>query len=517
MKIATPLQMNEIDSFAINKVGIPGIVLMENAALRLLDEILADLRSIGGKKVVILAGKGNNGGDAFAAARHLVVRGYEIEVYVTAEKESITGDARINYDILTAMGIETLKLNSACQLGALGLSLGSADLIIDGIFGTGFKGKIEGIIADVIGLVNSSGKRVLSIDIPSGVNGETGKVGGGCIKADKTVTFALPKVGLVVHPGCDHTGELVIADIGIPPKAIESQNISMNIIEQACIRGVLGKRTANSNKGSYGKIFVVSGSPGMTGAGCLTAKAALRSGAGLAYIGVPAALSHVYDTAVIEAITVPFEDNGTGRFSKGCIPEIIARMEKMTALAVGPGMGVSDAVVEIVSNIISKAKMPVVLDADGLNALSADITILQKLQCKLVITPHPGEMARLSGISIEDVQNNRIEVAREFALKWKAITVLKGSRTVVACPDGSIYINTSGNAGMATAGTGDVLTGIIAGLMGQGANPEEAAIGGVFLHGHAGDLAAVDKGQHGLIAGDLVEYLPYAIKGVLGQ
>lgn len=517
MKVVTPCQMNDIDKFAINNIGIPGIVLMENAALRVVDEIVKDTDTISGKKVLLFTGKGNNGGDAFAVARHLCCKGALVEVYIVEDKESITGDAKINLDILHNMEILPRVLTDKEQLNDLESEILKAHIVVDGIFGTGFKGIVQGIIADIIGIINKSGTRVVSIDIPSGIDGETGKVNGECIRAHKTVTFALPKLGTVIHPGCEYTGELKVVDIGIPAAAVRSQEIKISIIERDYVLDNMPQRLSDSNKGSYGKIIVITGSSGMTGAGALTAKAALRTGAGLVYLGVPASLTPIYETAVIDAITVPFEDNGTGYFSKSCTPQIINKLQGMSLLAAGPGLSVNDYIIEIIGNIIEKAQMPLVLDADALNAISNNVAVLRKLKTEAVITPHPGEMARLTGISIQDVQNNRINVTREFAEKWGVVTVLKGSRTVVACPTGRVFINTTGNPGMAVGGTGDVLTGIISGLIAQGVKPVDAAAMGVYIHGLAGDEAAEDKGIYGLIAGDIVEQLPYTIKGIIGK
>lgn len=517
MKLATPKQMNEIDSYTINEIGIPGIVLMENAALRVVEEIERDLKGVVRKNIALFAGKGNNGGDAFAAARHLYNKGADVRVYMLAEKGEIKGDAWTNLAALDKMGVETVELLEKQQCSRLHDDLKSSDLIVDGILGTGLKGDVKGLVEEVIKIINNSGKAVISIDIPSGVSGETGKVLGTCINANKTVTFALPKIGLMVCPGCESAGELVVADIGIPSKSVDRLNIRLNTVDRDYVSGLLPLRFKNSNKGDYGKIFIVTGSVGMTGAGCLTAGAALRTGAGLVYIGVPSKLTSIYDTLVLESVTVPLEDNNTGYLSRNCIAQILERLKRSTAAAVGPGLSTSDDTVEIVGKIIESAEIPVVYDADALNAISRDVSVLKKLKTKCIITPHPGEMSRLGGITIEEVQNNRVEVAREFAAKWNVVTVLKGSRTIVADPDGEVYINTTGNPGMATGGTGDVLTGIITGLSAQGLKPLEAAVAGVYLHGLAGDNAAKIKGEHGMTAGDLVAELPYAIKGIIGK
>ncbi len=516
MKVVTPGQMNEIDSKTINGIGIPGVVLMENAALKVVEEICRSLGNVSGRLVCIFAGKGNNGGDAFAAARHLYNKGALIRVYITAKKKDIRNDAAVNLGILGKMNVETVELAEDVQISRLRSELAQADMIVDGIFGTGFKGKIEAPLQEIIEAVNNSGKFVLSIDIPSGVNGETGEVQGICIKADKTVTFGLPKIGLVVYPGCGYTGELITADIGIPRSVEESVNIKVNITEKHIASKLIPLRYAESNKGDYGKVLIVSGSAGMTGAGCLAAGAALKVGAGLVYLGVPSSLVGIYGSNLIEAVTIPLEDNKKGYISKENIGFILEKLENMDVAAVGPGLSTNKDIAYIVNSIVENSKIPLVLDADALNVISEDISVLKKLKADAVVTPHPGEMSRLCGISIKDVQNNRIKTAQEFSRAWGVITVLKGARTVVATPDGDTFINPTGNPGMASAGMGDVLTGIIAGLIGQGATPEDAAIAGTYLHGAAGNEAAAEKGEHGIVAGDILKELPYTIKLLLG-
>jgi hydroxyethylthiazole kinase-like uncharacterized protein yjeF len=517
MKVVTPKQMNKIDSLAINSMGIPGIVLMENAALRVVEEVCSYLGRVSCKKVFVFAGKGNNGGDAFAVARHLFNKGAKVYTYTVADKKDIAGDALTNLKILENLGVEVWELTNLLQLENLKSELSTADLVIDGIFGTGLKGKIEGLQAAVIKAINLSGKPVISIDIPSGINGETSEVLGCCIKALKTVTFALPKIGLILHPGCEFAGELITADIGIPHKVIDSLNIKTKVILRSFVSSLIPVRHCESNKGDYGRVLIVTGSAGMTGAGCLSAGAALRTGAGLVYLAVPASLSHIYSTSLKESMTVSLEDQGTGFLNRKSIKPLLANMKRKDVIAIGPGLSVNKNIIEIVDAVIKNSEVPVVMDADALNAVARDTSVLKQRKTQIVVTPHPGEMARLTGMSIEDVQSNRLETAKEFAAQYGVITVLKGAKTIIADPDGTVYINPSGNPGMATAGAGDVLTGIISGFIGQGVKPFEAAVAGVYLHGMAGDRAAEQKGQHGLIAGDIIEELPYAIKECLLQ
>jgi len=512
MKLVSPQQMNMIDSCAINEHGIPGVLLMERAASAVADEAVKMLSGLLKPKASVVAGCGNNGGDAFAAARLLKRSGVEVSVFLAGAKDRIKGDALVNYNILANTGINVEEIQDEDALGMLSREFENCGLIIDGIFGTGLARDVDGISKKVIETINASGKPVLSIDIPSGIDGTTGQVRGACVKADLTVTFCLPKLGLILHPGCEYTGRLVVADIGIPQQAVEKQDINMELIDGSLVFGMLPERHANSNKGDYGRVLIVTGSTGMTGSGCLASMSALRSGAGLVYAAVPASLAGIYGSNLIEPIILPLEDSGKGSLTAKSIPGILEIMERMNVAAVGPGLSVTDDIKEIVREIITHAAIPLILDADALNALSSDVSILKKRKAKTVLTPHPGEMARLTGISIDKIQKDRISTARGFSQEYGTVLVLKGSRTVVALPDGRVFINPTGNPGMATAGTGDVLTGIIAGLCAQGMDAADAAVAGVYLHGLAGDFAASELGMYSMVAGDIIKYLPEAFK-----
>ncbi len=520
MRVVNAKQMKEIDTATIEKVGIPGIVLMENAAVKVVEEIEKLIGDLKNKKAIIFAGKGNNGGDAFAVARHLHGLGAAVKVCMLFRNVDNSSDAGINFKTVKNMGIKCIEIQDSDTLDeiyfkTLYKDILCSDFIVDGIFGTGLSGQISGMTKKVMEMINSSGNKVISIDIPSGVDGTDGQLAEICIKADLTVTFGLPKLGLLIHPGCEYTGKLVVADIGIPPSIAEGTDSYINTIDSEYVSRILPKREQNSNKGTYGEAFIISGSKGMTGSGCLTAKSALRVGAGLVYLGVPASLSKIYENHVTEAITIPLEDKGLGFLDIESKENIIRIMAKSDVLALGPGLSTNGQIFDIVKGVVKTSETPLVLDADAINVISADVNILRHLKKPAIMTPHPGEMARLLGISTKEVQSNRIEVAREFAYNWKVVLVLKGSRTVVALPDGTVYLNLTGNSGMATAGTGDVLTGVISGLLAQGAKLEDAAIAGVYIHGLAGDLAAAEKTEYGMIASDVVEMLPYAIKTII--
>ena len=516
MKLATPEQMNSIDTHAINNLGIPGMVLMENAALKVVQAAVEMLGGLDGRDIVLIAGKGNNGGDALAAARHLKNRGALCHVFLLFSRSDVRGDAAVNLGIIEKMGLHIVELTEDARLDEFQNIIRASDLVIDGIFGTGLKGVVKGIAAGVIQRVNSSEVPVLSIDIPSGVCGKTGKILESCIDASRTVTFCLPKVGLIVHPGCDHTGKLDIADIGIPGQSVEQSGIEAHMIDQALVSAMLSPRSPECNKGDFGRLFLITGSTGMTGSGCLCANAALRTGAGLVYLGVPSTLAHVYGSHIAESIVIPLADEGNEELSLKSIPVIIKALKNMDVVAAGPGLSVSRDIAEIVELLLRECKVPLILDADALNAISLNTAILKNVNTGTVITPHPGEMARLAGMSISEVMEDRVGTAVDFAARWGVITVLKGSRTVVALPDGSYYINVTGNPGMATGGSGDVLTGIIASLAGQGMKPADAAVAGVYLHGLAGDAAAARLGQYGMLPRDMVGELSVIMKNVFG-
>lgn len=508
MKVANCSQMRNIDQTAIHDMGIPGIVLMENAALKVVEQIKAILGEVSYKSILVFCGKGNNGGDGFAIARHLYNMGANVLVVLIADRNEIKGDALTNLKIIEKLDIKVVQVQDESLLEEIAASLYLCDMVVDAIFGTGVKGTIDGVEADIIQLINYSGRYVLSVDIPSGINGDDGQVCGICVNADKTVTFALPKVGLLSYPAADYVGELIVADISIPNSIIEAQNININIIEKEYVKDVIPMRKNDSNKGDYGKVFVIAGSTGMSGAAVLASLGALRSGAGLVTAGVPESLNDVMEIKLTEVMSFPLEDEGRGILAHSCIMQIFEKMDKMDVLVYGPGLSTDKNVEEILLDILKKSEIPIIIDADGINVLAKNINVLKECKCPVVVTPHPGEMSRLTGLDIGYIQTHRIEVASDFARQWNVIVVLKGASTIIAWPDGEVYINGTGNAGMATGGTGDVLSGVIASLIGQGLEADEAAVAGVYLHGTAGDLAAKDKGQHGLIATDIIEALP---------
>ena len=380
------------------------------------------------------------------------------------------------------------------------------------MLGTGLNSDVSGIYREAVELINAAGRPVVAVDIPSGIHGSSGRVLGCAVRATVTVTFAAAKVGHVLYPGADHTGRLVVADIGIPATLMENAD-GYEFITADSIRPLLRPRDRQAHKGVFGHCLVVAGSRGKTGAGALSANSAVRAGSGLVTLAVPESLHPILEIKTTEAMTVPIPDNGNGYLTDDALPAIAGLLTGKDAMAVGPGLGGHPATVALVQTLVKSASVPLVIDADGLNAVAQDTNcLLGEKSADVVLTPHPGEMARLLGVSIADVEADRIATARRFAAHFGVYLVLKGSRTIIAAPDGSVAINGSGNPGMASGGMGDVLTGIIVSLLGQGHGGWDACCLGVFIHGYAADMVAQDKGEIGMNAGDVHEKLPYAYK-----
>lgn len=514
MYLLSAEEMQRLDRTAINDLGIPGVVLMENAGLQVVEEIHKIIGNPMGKTVTVFAGKGNNGGDGFVIARHLLNAGAEVKIMLFAETTDVAGDAKVNLDILLAMGYKVYPIVKPNSLNIIKLAMVYTDLIVDAVFGTGFKGAVSEHVGNVIDIINSSGKTVVAVDIPSGLEANTGRVYGPCVRATSTVTFAHAKVGLLVQEGPEYVGKLTVADISIPPKLVDSLGIKRYLTTPELVKKIMPVRKPDGHKGTYGRVLVVGGSDGLSGAAAMASMAALRAGAGLVTLAVPASLHDLMEVKLTEVMTKPLPETGEKSISAEAGPGVREMLNGSDVLALGPGISTNSGTVDFVRELLQGLDKPAVIDADGLNALVGTTGILNNCRGPVILTPHPGEMARLLGIKIEEVQNNRIEIALEAAGKWNAIVVLKGYRTVICAPDGTTYVNPTGNPGMATGGTGDVLTGIIAGFLGQGLVPVEAAAAGVYFHGLAGDIAAKDKGILSLTAGDILDYLPMAIKGV---
>ena len=507
MKAVTAEQMRSIDKATISEIGIPSIVLMENAAREVSKVWMRELESISEPKVIIFSGKGNNGGDGFALARILNDHGIDCQIVFLFDKSKFSEDAEINYNIALKCGV-----NIITDFTEAVIETGRADIVVDAIFGTGISRPVEGIYASVIEMINNYAKRVISVDIPSGVNSDDGRIMGIAVEADITVTFALPKIGMLLYPGASCCGKIEIANISVQPSTIAEMNIKTAFLDKKDLYDIIPERKKRTNKGSYGRLFVIAGSKDMTGAVALCCKGAFRAGAGLVYACTVQSGINVVQQLVPEAVVMPLSEyEGKVRFE--CYKEDIEPKIKMaSALAVGPGLGMSEEVSEFVKEIITKADVPLIIDADGLNAITDDPSILLSLKHTPVITPHPGEMSRLTGLTVREILDDTVNLARDFAMKYNTVIVLKDARSVIAAPDGRVVINITGNPSMATGGSGDVLTGVISSFIAQGIEPFLAAAAGAYIHGLSGDICMDKMGSYGVMAWDIAENIAEAVK-----
>jgi NAD(P)H-hydrate epimerase len=512
MKIATAQQIRNIDRRAIREFGIPGPVLMENAAAAVMKEMEKFFDGLAGIRVGIICGKGNNGGDGLALARRLRIRGVPVRVALLAPFSAVAGEAKVNLSVLRKMDVEILQNASVSALQDI---LAWSDVVVDALLGVGLSSELKGVHASAVDALNNSGRPVVAIDIPTGIDADTGAVMGRAVKADLTVTMALLKRGLVLYPGASYAGLVRVADIGIPFEAVESEKIKVHLLDRSYAWGISGRRNPDAHKGDFGHLMVVAGSLGKAGAAVMAARGALRSGAGLVTVATPNSLVPIVQQNVFEAMCIPAAESIDGTIGMGAEIELLQAAGKMNACAIGPGLSTHSETVTTVRNLVPRLPVPFVIDADGLNALTGALDLLKKTRAPVVMTPHPGEMARLLGISAAEVQKDRIGIASEFSVKYKVTLVLKGAGTVIALPDGRVFINATGNPGMATGGTGDVLTGMIGSFLAQGYLAEQAACAGVLLHGLAGDLAAAEKGETAMVAGDLIEKIPEALKTIV--
>lgn len=523
MKVASAAQMREMDRRTIEDFGVPSVVLMENAALRVVEEIVRRWAPLGGKRVAVVCGKGNNGGDGLAIARHLVTRfGANVTVWLAADPEGLTGDAKINCDMAVKFGLSVRRVEAGP-----GPPLNQSDLVVDALLGTGLKGAVTGLAADLINGMNDCGRPVVAVDLPSGLDVDTGRVDGPCVRATLTVTFALPKFGLLVFPGASSVGELVVADIAMPRQVMGAEGVAVQCTEAADVAKWLPARAEgrDSNKGTFGHVTVVAGSRGFVGAAVMAAEAAARTGAGLVTLAVPqglqvAAMSRVSPVVMTKGLA----ETPSGTFSADALGEALALAAKGSAGALGPGLGgvEDEGTRAFVRGFVRECSVPLVLDADALNVLALEpdrgASIVKARSASTVLTPHPGEMGRLLGLDTKALQADRRGAVERAAQEFGCVVLLKGGRTLIAAPEGALAINTTGNAGMATGGAGDVLTGVTSALLACRLGPQEAAAAGAYLHGLAGDLAAgAQGGKTGLIATDLISALPRAIGRCQGE
>ncbi|MFO7769565.1 MAG: NAD(P)H-hydrate dehydratase [bacterium] len=516
MLLPTGSQMQVIDREAIDGMGIPSLQLME-AAGRGVAEAVEEFGEEG--PVVAVCGKGNNGGDGLVAARLIAGRGRTVHLWLTSSPSGYSGDARVNWERLEKEAADLpgeIRLfpfeGESPDAGALAAAWSGAAVILDALLGTGVGGAPRPPMDAWIEAMNLAGRPIVAVDVPSGVDADTGAVPGAAPLAHLTVTMAYPKLGLLLYPGREHAGRVRTVDIGIPAEAAGASGTRLEVMTNREAALLLPLRPGDSHKGDYGRVFVIAGSAGMMGAGRLVSEGACRAGAGLVRHGAPGSLLAVAHGGRDEVMVTPLEDGGSGHFRPGCSPLLDQVFSWCDTAAVGPGLGRHDETAAFLEEALERlpGDVTLVMDADALNLLAADPSLRGLVEGPLILTPHPGEAARLLGTDIDDIEADRVAAARRLAGTFEAAAVLKGAPTITADPSGRAVLCPLGNPGMSTGGTGDVLTGVLAGLAGQLPDPFEAAALGVYLHALAADLAAGDLGYWSLLAGDIADYLPAA-------
>ncbi len=503
MKICRVNQMREMDQRAISEYGIPQELLMENAGVATYIAI-KDVFGPDKKSVTLFCGIGNNGGDGLVVARKLNSLGWNPEIILLGDARKYNGSAKTNFDIITKIGIKIISFEQKSEVYE---SLATADLIVDALLGTGLDREVAGDFQECINLINESEIPVISIDIPSGINGNNAGVMGVAVQSDITVTYGLPKIGNILFPGYSYGGKLFTTYISFPPELYTHSGLNIQINEPQ----PLPERPMDSHKGSCGKVLFIAGSANYMGAPYFSALSFLKAGGGLSYLATPESVAPHIATTGQEIVLVPLKSTSTGSLSLENLTDIQAAADQCDMVVIGPGLSLNSDTKKLVQMVTAELEKPLLIDGDGLTAISENLQVLQSRSAPTILTPHPGEMSRMVDLPISDIENQRIDLLIEKAAEWNSTIVLKGAHSQIASPDGQIYINLSGNAGMATAGSGDVLTGTIAAMFGIGFDIVSAVRMGVFIHGLAGDLAAEDTGEDGLVASDIMNYLPEAL------
>jgi hydroxyethylthiazole kinase-like uncharacterized protein yjeF len=531
--ILTPEQMKRVDEYAIKRLRIPSMLLMENAGKAVVNEIAArNVHSIGSSKkqtasfdkirMLVLCGKGNNGGDGFVVARLLREQGYSVTVVLIENERELSGDGLENYRRLQDYEIAGLQILSFDVFQKS--KKRSFNIIVDAMLGTSFRGELKGKYRKAVEWCNKQSSWKIAVDTPTGLNGETGEVLTDAFHANVTVTMSNTKIGFYRERAKEYTGKVVIADIGIPKNVIPKKVLSTTsafvtvLVEEKDVQKTFPRRESNSHKHSVGKIFILSGSKSMMGASLLCSQSAMRSGAGQVILAVPDSEYSTIAKRTIEVMPLGLPSTNAGSLSATGLHEIEKRISWSNVVLIGCGLSGNAETQELIREVIRKSEKPMVIDADGLNALAGNLRLLKnKRSNHIVITPHLGEFSRLVGISSKEIEQNKFSIAAAFAKKYNLILVLKGAPTITVHPSGKIFVNSTGNPGMSTAGSGDVLAGIIASLIGQGNTLLDASKNGVFTHGRSGDISSAHLGMHGMIASDMIKYLPSAISSIIGQ
>lgn len=510
MKVASVSEMRKMDESAVKKYGIDEILLMENAGNAVFYAIEKEI-GIKGNKFLVLSGSGNNGGDGMVVARKLCSNGADVKFLLLTEEQKLKGITKKNFQILKKIGISIKKKPTQKEIAK---RLKDSDIVIDAMLGTGLSGEVRGIYRKTIELVNKSGKKVISVDIPSGINGNTGEVMGNAVKSDITVTFGLPKVGNINHPGYGHTKKIIVSHISFPPELYNNKSIKTSINYPLTLK----ERGKDTHKGSFGKCLFISGARKYLGAPYFSAMSFLKSGGGLSYLAAPESISSFVGKKGKELVLLPQKETKAGTISKANLEELIGFSKGVDFVVMGPGLSLDKETQELVQNLITKIKKPLLLDGDGLTAIKGNLEILKKRKDLTLLTPHPAEFIRLFGGKIKETKTNRVQTTREKAALYGCFIVFKGANSLIGCPDGEVFMNLTGNSGMATAGSGDVLTGIIAAMfkLVPGNNEKDmfknAVRIGVLIHGLAGDIAAEKKGKYGITATDILNSIPQAVK-----
>jgi hydroxyethylthiazole kinase-like uncharacterized protein yjeF len=504
MKVARVDEMRDLDRRATEEFNISQDLLMENAGAAVSFVISQEL-GIRGNKFIVVCGGGNNGGDGLVTARKLHSNGGEVKVFLLDDETKFKGAARKNFEIVSKMPIEMRKISTVKPLGA---ELLDCDAIVDAIFGTGLAREVGGMHKDVIQLLNKIQRPIFSVDIPSGINGDTGEVMGVAVKADCTVTFGLPKPGNLLYPGCECCGKLYVSHISFPPSLYDSQHLRIAI--NAPVE--LPERGRDTHKGSYGKTLFIAGSSSYVGAPYFSALSFLKAGGGLSYLATPKSISPFIASKGSEIVLVPQKETPSGSIALENKDELLEFSQMVDMVILGPGLSLARETQELVRELAPKISKPLVIDGDGITAIAEDPGRIRRRKAATILTPHLGEMSRITKMEISEITKNKIEILQRTAKELNAIVILKGAHSLIGYPDGTVFINVSGNPGMATAGSGDVLTGTIAAMYGLGLALEDAVRMGVFIHGLSGDMAAVDKGEDGITAQDILDYLPQTTK-----
>ncbi len=515
MYLVTAQGMRAFDSAAIHEYHIPGVVLMENAGRTTFQMLKSHIgEDLDGLRVAVVAGPGNNGGDGYVIARYLINHGAEVDTFLLAAKEKIKGDALSNLKILAKMTDRIYEMSDEECLADACEAWQEKDVIVDAILGTGLSSEIRSPYREAIEEINRSPALRLAVDIPSGIDADTGKVLGIAVRADITATYGFMKLGMALYPGLDYCGDIEVVDISIPKQAIDENPPAAELYQEpSCVDYLFLRSDPEAHKGTFGHLLIVGGSPGKTGAPSMVAMAASRVGAGLVTVGVPASLNPILEVKLTEEMTEPLPENLAGYLGEAAAERILDLSQGKRCMVVGPGLSTAQGVSDLVKRLLTSYEGWMVIDADGLNALADNPDVLKEASCQAVLTPHPGEMGRLMGCTAKQVQEDRVGMTRKLATDYGVWVILKGARTITASPDGHIFVNTTGNPWMASGGQGDALSGILGGLLVQGITAEEALPFGVYVHGLAADNVAGRIGPAAVLATDVIKELPAALSG----